>query len=48
LTAPSPRHRTRAFIDATLETERDIARTIGRKDLAALKAILTRITVEGG
>lgn len=36
------------LIDATLETERDIARTIGRKDLAALKAILTRITVEGG
>ena len=36
------------LIDAALLAERDIARAIGRKDLATLKAILTRMTGEGG
>lgn len=34
------------LIDATLAAERRIAQTIGRNDLAALKALLTRITDE--
>lgn len=36
------------LIDAALLTERDIARAIGRNDLATLNAILTRVAGEDG
>lgn len=36
------------LIDATLDTERTIARNIGAKDLATLKAILARISEPTG